>query len=105
MTEKMKVEVNEQGILFINDTETNIEKLNPNILEKILENGLNDNVEFILPSDVSHPVATLIKELKDLTENNSDFRNKIQEIIKEQEENNKKMELASQNEINTENNE
>lgn len=101
----MKVEVNDQGMLFINDTETNIDKLNPNTLENILEEGLNDNVDFILPSDVSHPVATLIKELKELTENNSDFRNKIQEIVKEQEENDKKIELANQSEINTENNE
>lgn len=96
---KMKVKVDEQNKLYIDDNETGIDKLNSQMLEKILENGLSDNVEFSLPEDTSHPIVTLIKEIKDLTENGSEFRKKIEEIIKEQESNEAKILVAENSEI------
>ena len=95
---KMKVKVDEQNKLYIDDNETGIDKLNSQMLEKILENGLSDNVEFSLPEDTSHPIVTLIKEIKDLTENGSEFRKNIEEIIKEQESNEAKILVAENSE-------
>ena len=80
----MKVTVNKEGEIFIDEVETNIDKLTPEVLEKILEEGLSDNVVFDLPDDTSHPIASLVKELQDLTLKDSEFRNKINEIIEEQ---------------------
>lgn len=95
---KMKVKVDEQNKLYIDDNETGIDKLNSQMLEKILENGLSDNVEFSLPEDTSHPIVTLIKEIKDLTENGSEFRKNIEEIIKKQESNEAKILVAENSE-------
>ena len=91
---KMKVEVNEQNKLIIDVNEVEIDKLDSEMLEKMLDNGLADNVEFSLPEDTSHPVATLIKEMENLVKSDSDFRKNIEEIIKEQKENDLKLEAA-----------
>lgn len=95
----MKVRVNNEGKIFIDEVETNADKLTSEILEKILEEGLEDNVTFDLPDDTSHPVASLFKELQELTLKDSDFRNKINDIIKEQQMNQQKLEIAESTEL------
>lgn len=49
---------------------------------------------FELPSDTSHPVASLIKEFEELVKPESDFRKEILEIIKEKEENDLKISIS-----------
>ena len=95
---KMKVEVNDQNKLIIDGMGTEIDKLDSATLEKMLENGLSDNIEFSLPEDTSHPVAALIKEIENLTKSDSDFRKNIEEILKEQKENDLKIATAENNE-------
>lgn len=90
----MKVTVNKEGKILIDDIEINIEQLTPEVLEKILEEGLSDKVLFSLPDDTSHPIASLMKELQELTLEDSEFRNKINEIVEEQHLNEKKLEIA-----------
>lgn len=90
----MKIKVDDLGKLYIDDVETEIEKLNCEILEKILEKGLSNDANFELPSDTSHPVASLIKEFEELVKPESDFRKEILEIIKEKEENDLKISIS-----------
>lgn len=90
----MKIEVNKEGKILIDNAEVLVDQITPQVLENILNEGLENNVEFILPEDTSHPVASLMKELSDLTEKDSDFRKKIDEVIKEKEENDKKIEIS-----------
>lgn len=90
----MKISVTEKGKITIDGEEITIEKLTPEILEKILDKGLTDEAIFDLPADTSHPVVSLIKELKELTDKNSEFRMSIEEIIKTKIENEEKIKKA-----------
>ena len=90
----MKIIVNEEGTMHIDDVEMSVDKLTPDVLENILDEGLLDNVEFDLPEDISHPLASLMNELKELVSEDSDFRNRLEELKKAQEENEKKINIA-----------
>lgn len=101
----MKIIVSKEDIIKIDDIETSVDKLTPDILENILEEGLLNNVEFDLPEDTSHPLASLMKELKELVSENSDFRNKLDELKNEQQENEIKINIAESENEDIENNE
>lgn len=87
----MRIIVTKEGNLTIDGSEFSPDKITPEILESIIDKGISDELEVLLPEDKSHPIVSLVNELSDLTKKDSDFRKKIESLEKEKQENEKKI--------------
>lgn len=76
----MKITMDDKGNLYIDGEKKEIKDLNAKLLEKIVDELLQDNCEIYISGD--NPLANFIHSLEEKTSNESDLR---KEIIKEKE--------------------
>lgn len=76
----MKIEVKKDGKILVDDAEYKIENITAEFLEKVVNESLVDNVNYILDSDETIPMVKLFKDLSSLCEKDSDFRKSIEQI-------------------------
>lgn len=76
----MKIKVNEKGAVYLDDNELKTDEITAEFLEKIVNESLNNNVEYELDEDENIPMVKLFKELKELCEKDSEFRDIINQI-------------------------
>lgn len=76
----MKIEVKKDGKVLVDDAEYKIENITADFLEKVVNESLNDNVNYILDSDETIPMVKLFKDLSELCEKDSEFRKSIEQI-------------------------
>lgn len=76
----MKIEVKKDGKVLVDDAEYKIENITADFLESVVNESLNDNVNYILDSDETIPMVKLFKDLSELCEKDSEFRKNIEQI-------------------------
>lgn len=76
----MKIEVKKDGKVLVDDAEYKIENITADFLESVVNESLNDNVNYILDSDETIPMVKLFKDLSELCEKDSEFRKSIEQI-------------------------
>lgn len=76
----MKIEVKKDGKVLVDDAEYKIENITADFLENIVNESLDDNVNYILDSDETIPMVKLFKDLSELCEKDSEFRKSIEQI-------------------------
>ena len=76
----MKIEVKKDGKVFVDDAEYKIDNITAEFLEKVVDESLTDNVNYILDPDETIPMVKLFKDLSSLCEKDSDFRKTVEQI-------------------------
>ena len=73
----MKIQINEQGDLFIDNVEKQINDLNSTYLEKIVNDSLKDLIDYDIIGET--PIANFFRQLQKDTSIDSELRNSINE--------------------------
>ena len=81
----MKIVIDENEIVYLNDKKLESEQLNSEFLESVVYNGLDSKLDLEIKCDETLPIAKLFLEIKDMVKSDSDFNKQIAEIKKQKE--------------------
>lgn len=75
----MKIQINNEGKLIIDNVETDIKNLTVEVLEDIVDKSLNNEVEYVLDNPAL-PITQFFDKISRETSDGSDLKTKIAQI-------------------------